>query len=435
MRLDSIIRAATTPFSRPNMFSFLSRPFAGGSIPLSRPSAGGGIPLPPVPAVHVETDHSKPVRTLKHLLKLNHAEHAILFHDRQFHNHLPHILGSAYLLGGTSKHLEDVYAEESKMLVRWEDSPGEISEHDWRDYLGQRDYERAYIDFFEDQVAEHGYDWKAVVRKFLFEGERPLANGVVGSGLAHPIIHLAYGYELGSRDVAIEGLGLLATNYNFLHKYLDDPAYTPAAAAADNKHPQTPLEILRLVRDDARLKDAPVGSGGLAELFERFEDVVLEYWNMWALPEPVKQFEDSQHAAAGLLMATQTPAQPGDYDFFLCHLLTSSHAVRIFLPAAPAAWHVALVRQWWLFTLAVYIVQERKDVDLSTVEKYELKGRDWKWADKQALESKWCYDAHYVKAIRALKNAAETWGDPESFKLKAAVKFIDNFEGWGGFHG
>ena len=393
-----------------------------------RPSTGG-IPLKPVPSVKVETDRTKPVRTLKHLLKLNHAEHAILFHDRQFHNHLPHILGSAYLLGATSEHLENIYAEESKTLVRWEDAPGEISEHDWRDYLGRREYERAFIDFFEDQVVSHGYDWRAVVRKFLFEGERPLANGVVSSGLAHPIIHTAYGYELDSRDVAVEGLGLLATNYNFLHKYLDDPAYT--RPPAKHETPQTPLEILRRVHADPRLADAPRGSGGLAELFERFEAVVLEYWNAWALPEPLRQFEDSQHAGACLLTATQTPDAP-EYDFFLCHLLTSSHAVRVFLPSAPAAWHVPLVRQWWLFTLAVYVVQGRPALDLATVEEYDLKGRDWPWADTQALESKWCYDAHFVKAIRALKNAAETWGDPESFKLKAAVKFIDNFDGWGG---
>lgn len=29
--------------------------------------------------------------------------------------------------------------------------------------------------------------------------------------------------------------------------------------------------------------------------------------------------------------------------------------------------------------------------------------------------------------------ASETWGDASQFYLKAAVKFADEFEGWGGF--
>lgn len=32
-----------------------------------------------------------------------------------------------------------------------------------------------------------------------------------------------------------------------------------------------------------------------------------------------------------------------------------------------------------------------------------------------------------------MKNAAETWGDPEQFLLKAAVRFATDFNGWGGF--
>jgi len=34
----------------------------------------------------------------------------------------------------------DIYEKESKDLEPWEDSPSEISRHDWRDYLGRREY-------------------------------------------------------------------------------------------------------------------------------------------------------------------------------------------------------------------------------------------------------------------------------------------------------
>ena len=42
-------------------------------------------------------------------------------------------------------------------------------------------------------------------------------------------------------------------------------------------------------------------------------------------------------------------------------------------------------------------------------------------------------DAHFVKAVRAIKEAGAVWGDEDQFYEKAAVKFVREFEGWGGF--
>lgn len=49
------------------------------------------IAIPSVEIHNVETATEKRARRLKHLLKLNHANHAILFHDLRFHNHMPHV--------------------------------------------------------------------------------------------------------------------------------------------------------------------------------------------------------------------------------------------------------------------------------------------------------------------------------------------------------
>lgn len=69
------------------MFSFSSFPFnlfswRGGSQVFNIPS---------VKIHEIETAHEKPARALKHLLKLNHANHAILYNRRKFHNHAPHV--------------------------------------------------------------------------------------------------------------------------------------------------------------------------------------------------------------------------------------------------------------------------------------------------------------------------------------------------------
>ena len=246
--------------------------------------------------------------------------------------------------------------------------------------------------------------------------------------MGHPLIHLGYAYELSSREVAIEALGLAATCYNYLHKYLDVDSYTRPSPYSTS----SPLNILQRVRDDKRFDRVYDHLGNdLEPLFDKHEDALLEHWNAWHILDPRKQFEESQQAAAALLVATHRPGIK--YDFFLVHLLTSSHAVRIILPLIPAKFHVTLVRQWWLLTLAYYIAQLRPNVGLDIIEKYDLEGRDWAWVEKLAIGSRHSQDAHYVKALRALKEAARTWGDGNEFYLKAAVQFGGQFDGWGGF--
>ena len=225
----------------------------------------------------------------------------------------------------------------------------------------------------------------------------------------------------------MEALGLAATQYNFLHKYLDDLKYTKPSSYSTS----SPLGILEQVRDDKRFDK---GSDGIEAVFENHEAALLEHWNAWQLPNPSKQFEDSQYAAVAILVAMHPPnSVRSAYDFFLVHLLTSSHAVRITLPFIPAKFHVSLVRQWWLFTLAVYIAQGRPKVDLANITDYKLKGQDWSDIDKHAVQGKWSLDAHWVKALRAMKEAANTWGDADQFYLKAACRFDEEFDGWGGF--
>ena len=128
------------------------------------------IDIPSVEIHDIDTAPEKRPRTLKHLIRANHVNYAILFHNLEYHNHLPHvwapnyvqpsysllidvianhlcwiingkILGSAYLLGGGPEHLQEIYDKDVEELDAWKDSPGEVSRHDWRDYLGDRRYD------------------------------------------------------------------------------------------------------------------------------------------------------------------------------------------------------------------------------------------------------------------------------------------------------
>ena len=225
--------------------------------------------------------------------------------------------------------------------------------------------------------------------------------------------------------MAIEALGLATTQYSYLHKYLDDPSYSKKPTY------ETPalLEILHKVVLDTRFDK---NADSTEAVFKNHEAAILDHWNAWQFPNPKKQFEDSQHTATALLVATHPlNGPPKDYNFFVVHLLTTSHAVRIILPLIPAKYHIPLLRQWWLITLAIYIAQGRPRVDLANIEAFDHEGMDWPTVDRHAIESKHALDAHYVKALRAMKVAAETWGDPKDYYLKAAVRFDKEFDGWG----
>jgi len=249
--------------------------------------------------------------------------------------------------------------------------------------------------------------------------------------VGHPLIHLAYAYEMSSREVAMEALGLASTCYNNVHNYLDDPVPNQIEASY---HATSVFEIFDKVRADKQLDGLFVtpGDHNIEKLFSSREGVLLNHWNAWTLENPIEQFRESQELAAALLVSTHKgPSEK--YDFFLVHVLTTSHAVRVLLPMIPAKFQVPLVRQWWLITLAVFIAQLRPEMPLERIREFDLNGRDWEWAAEQAIKGEHSTEAHYVKAIRSLREMATTWGDHDNFYLKAAVKFAEEFSGWGGF--
>ncbi|KAK7424889.1 RFC checkpoint protein Rad17 [Neonectria punicea] len=374
------------------MASFLSY------VPIVNRIVGSGaklqsINLPPVDVHHVETHPDRRARCLKHLLKANHANYSIIYHNLQFDNHNPHILSSAYLLGATEVQLNQIYDKQILELEPWVPSPAEVVEDDWQDFLGDRRYQRAYVDFFEDKLAmRFSYDWKQVVNHYLFVDKEQLVNGLIG-GLGHPLIHLGYAYETDCKELAMEALGLLCTQYNFLHKYLDDKSYTKPSPFTSG----SPLQLLVKLTNDDRFKSISKDSTSddMEDIFAKHEDIILGYWNAWVIDDPLKQFELSQEAAVALLVATVRPGTHA-FNFLLVHLLTTSHAVRILLPFFPENYHIPLVREWWLLVLAIFIVKGRPLPDPDNVDQ-DIKTKTWKYVEDKALNSAWSTDAHYVK--------------------------------------
>lgn len=252
--------------------------------------------------------------------------------------------------------------------------------------------------------------------------------------VGHPLIHLGYAYEFDNKELGMEALSMAASSYSSLHKYLDKPSYTKPSPYSTT----SPLEILQKVHTDTRFDNLfhEKGSHNMTSLFSDHESLILEHWNAWTLTDPISQFRASQEAAVALLVNTVAPGTHA-YDFFMVHILTTSHAVRILLPLIPKRFHISLVRQWWLLALAVYICQLRPAISERSEEKGQekAKGKDWKYVEDKAVNGEWRIDSHFVKALRAMREAAGTWGDGERRYLGSAVRLVDEFQGWQGFGG
>ncbi|OAA56608.1 hypothetical protein SPI_07615 [Niveomyces insectorum RCEF 264] len=467
-------------------------------------SAVPAVRLDAVPVHEIETSPEKRPRTLKHLLRANHANHALLAlseggdghenemetdadadietekHDRP--NPLTPALGAAYLLGASPDLLNHLYDTLARGCAPWAPSPAELADADWRECWGDARFQRAYVDFFEDVLAAHrtAFDWKQVVATYLWgEGEveaddraggRPVASSSASSSPspspspspAPPLVHnlvtggnggralvlLAYAFELDSRVLAMEALALAAVSYNGLHRYLDDPAYSEpgsavpdavaVAAAHDDDRPSVLLALLAEVANDPHLDAAaaktsvtttahPSVFGKTLFATPATETALRTHWQAWTpalVRDPTRELRDAQPAGS--------TRRRGCYDRGLARVLATSHAARVLLPHLPARHHVTLLRQWWLLTLAAYVAAGRPAVvELAQQTRAaERASQTWAAVEAQALGSPWNTDADYLAVVRALREAATTWGDDDGRYLGVALQFVNEFDGW-----
>jgi Questin oxidase-like len=304
---------------------------------------------------------------------------------------------------------------------------------------------------------DEGYDWKLVVQKFLFTDKQPLVSSITAGcmytnhihsprlltdlSVGQPLIHLALALQMSNRDLAMEALTLVATRYhdNNIFKYSNVAAYFQAEPSY--KASSIP-EILEKVRADETLTNtafATPGEQNLSTIFRDHETTLLNHCNAWTIisPDPTATFRESQAAAVALFLGAKTKSVSQDenttrrHDINLLYPLLMSHAIRIVLPQTPDKFNPSLLKQWWLTTLAIYIAQLRPEIESSdSIIVYDLNGKDWDWIARQAVKGPHASDTHFVLALRVLKEFSETWDDAENYYLRAAVKFVHEFNGW-----
>lgn len=249
--------------------------------------------------------------------------------------------------------------------------------------------------------------------------------------VGHPLIHLAYAYELDSPETASEGLSLLCTDFWELHDLIQN---APPDSAKYKTH--SLADVLEGIRLDARFDNLfdSIGVLNVDDLMKKQPDAVLEHWNAWVVDNPVQQLEHICDVATILTMSSVDSKADSKFDFFILHLMTAAHALRVTWDIFPEDRKVPMLREWALMAITTYIAQFRFPFDMGLIEKVEIGGRDWEWVRKTALDHPAARsDVHFLKAVRAPRAFEQTFGYKNGFYLKAALKFLDTFRGWTGF--
>lgn len=405
------------------------------SIKLNSAFDGYGLMIPSI-YKNIPRPNEQSLEKLDELIGKNNSENATLFNNQNFHNHMPHALISYYFLGADSKHLQKLYDETKDHYNRWLESPGEITEANWTEHLGDVKYETAYHEFFKKELANLGNDWRKLVQKFCSnDGSNSLLNGLV-AGLLHPLIHLGYAAEVESGLLACEALTLAAAQYVNYLPYIEGGESIPKTDSIQ--------EVLEEIQQDEELNGLLQKPRTMttAKLLSLKPEKMKYYANrLYISDNPAAQIPELMLATATLFGASHQDDDK-QYDFFLLHTLTSMHAAAEILlvnSILPKELHKSLVRQLWTVWVCVYTVQMRPKVDINRILLKELPNGSaedaWEKAIDLALNGPMASDEHLVKAIRALLFAECYTNDDKGYFARIAVDFAENFTKNGGYVG
>lgn len=164
---------------------------------------------------------------------------------------------------------------------------------------------------------------------------------------------------------------------------------------------------------------------------EQHLDVIQKHWSAWEVVDLLKQFEECCDLSVLLALSTGNPKD--SFDFYLAHVMTVAHALRVLWHFSPPERHESILRQYALFTIMTYICQLRPKFALESIETVPLEDRNWNWVINNSLGNKSALDVHFFKVVRAPLAFEETFGRKDDFYLKAAIKYITAFRGWEGY--
>ncbi|ORX92632.1 hypothetical protein K493DRAFT_316472 [Basidiobolus meristosporus CBS 931.73] len=349
-------------------------------------------------------------------------------HHRRFHveyggylaNHVTHNLFSLYALGATSECLISHFNQTAQNLERFPPSKINITEENWRFFLGQKKYYTDYVKFFDGRV--HAFGLVETVRKY----GSVLIPGLLGNSL-HPLVHLGFGVEFEHPSVTSEGLAYAAMTYLSYGEIVDE-------ASAPSMGNLACQQILEMIRTDKRF-DGPFEGQFQAKvkiLVRSKADLLRSYVDAWiTYAAGIDTERKTREVVKAATQIYASECHKGRSNIFLGHILTSSYAVKSLLPHLSSVDRTRLLRLYWLAVIAHYIILGRPHVLNSAAEMAGVEpSRSWPAIIHEVLSN---LDEKVPNMVRTLMWAEEVDGFQDGLYRRTAeiTVNIDKEYEWG----
>ncbi|KAF9269878.1 hypothetical protein L218DRAFT_913739 [Marasmius fiardii PR-910] len=409
--------------------------------------------------------------TLRDVLRLNHEKWHIFYDELGRHNHISHHVLAVWALGGHKDIVRMGYEKNEFLQQPRGTSPGVITEENWIEHLGKREYYAAYQDFFMGIVSKVGgpkaledyvFSGKANFGSKNKAGRYPEMLCRIQAGIMHGHIHIGYGAEFSIPGMYIEGLAEAAVsdseNSQLIPKALFDSvdAETQSSVASrlqsvlslggttsSGSSGVDAFTILARIAKDPKIVSKAMGLETMYySLMEDCGDALYDYASQWTLdvssPAAVQEKIEELQWAMTLMYAVPGYKQldDGDFnaDFLAAHFITSA----IFLPSlvgvlTPRSQALLLrsffatVLGWWVLIgkppLNIPALFEDNELANPTPPQpqpaphaHALPSSDsptavnpnpWTWLIQQAIVHP---DDHFPKCQRALVHYAQLYG-------------------------
>lgn len=150
---------------------------------------------------------------------------------------------SAYALGATPERLEEIFNEHASYQRPLSHSIVELTRDNYHEHTGDRDWYASYLNFFKEEIEEHGVE--KAVQYWIFKDD--MLARLVGAAI-HPLIHLGYAFEFDIPYVAAEALASAACAQGYLEPFMVEESNK------DNVNESTTLlDLVEKIRVDPSL--------------------------------------------------------------------------------------------------------------------------------------------------------------------------------------
>lgn len=318
--------------------------------------------------------------TLQKLLE-RHRQRDLLSYNVQ-ENHVPMVLIAMFRMGADTADLERYYNSrnsQSSPPVESQESPS-IDAANWEQQLGNANAASAYCCFFLAEFDRHGR--KRVLQKCLPR----LMTGIAAHAF-HPLLRLAYGFELNDDAEVAFGLGYWAATY------------LPAPEMPTGGDAIPPADLLNRLSNTVSLRAVKPASRSIAARINQF----YSHADFRSLLQPL-QFNPARPLDEISQIIADTFIK--HHHFTQLHGVTSCHALRLVLPYCDDLQKV--ISEYWYAVCAAHLTVVNLDAELQR----PLPEAEWDWPRIQT-------QAMQTGVEHTIKLAYTCWRESEEYERES----------------